>query len=665
MKNFFKDNLMKAVQTGVIAAFSIVFLIINMDVFKRDDLGNNIFCTKRFVLTCLVAAVGIAFVWIIDLLPDIIKKVSRWLIVLFPVVEFFAVEYMIDGNIKFRFSIVVFNLILYYTIYLLLWGMFDNMLVGFIAGNVIWLVYGYANYFVNLFRGQPIAFADLYALGTAADVADGYEYVLSFHVVFSTILIVTACVAALTFKYPKLKAKWRAVRFVVLAAAAVLPALYVLTSDILSKKEITIMYDHLNESFAENGYALSFVITAQGMKVEKPDGYDAENMVAEITQLNKDITEQVAPDDSSITPTNIIVVMNESWADLSNLGEFDTNIPYMDYYNSISENAVKGKLHVSIIAGGTCNTEWEVLTGNTLSFLPHGVFAYQGYAHSNEYGLATTLKSQGYKAVAMHPCAPENWNRTNVYKFMDFDEFYSQADYDGYDMRRNFVSDKGDFDFIIDYLENKKKGEKLFIFNVTMQNHGGYRWKYDNFDPDIYADTQVEYPEANTYLSLIRLTDEALEYLIEYLKDYDEDTMLVMFGDHIPNLEAGFYDEIFKAADGGEIKTIDRERRFETPYVIWTNYDNDFEEIGDITSSYLGSYILDYANVEMTEYNKYLLNLSKDIPVIGAYGLFTKKDGYVSFEDERYAEQMNVYKQLQYNYIFDKKNRQSKLYVVE
>lgn len=87
-----------------------------------------------------------------------------------------------------------------------------------------------------------------------------------------------------------------------------------------------------------------------------------------------------------------------------------------------------------------------------------------------------------------------------------------------------------------------------------MRNHGGY----DESTPGDFVSTvklnyQKSYPLAETYLSEVNVTDQAFEKLVDYFKDHDEKTMIVMFGDHLPAIETEFYEDLF----GKELSDLD------------------------------------------------------------------------------------------------------------
>ena len=80
-------------------------------------------------------------------------------------------------------------------------------------------------------------------------------------------------------------------------------------------------------------------------------------------------------------------------------------------------------MYVPVFGGGTSDTEYEVLTGNSKQFLPNGGIAYQLYCGENEYGLANTMEQEGYASTAMHPGKATAWNRSGVYSWMNFEQF--------------------------------------------------------------------------------------------------------------------------------------------------------------------------------------------------------------------------------------------------
>ena len=209
---------------------------------------------------------------------------------------------------------------------------------------------------------------------------------------------------------------------------------------------------------------------------------------------------------------------------------------------------------------------------------------------------------------------------------------------------RQYVSDESDFNMIIKTFEQKEKNKPAFIFNVTMQNHGGYSSEYDNFTNNISA-VDVGNSGVDQYLSLISLTDKNLEKLIDYFKNQDEKTIVVFFGDHQPsdNVAAPVLRGLGK--DYTSLTEEESESRYMVPYFIWANYDIEEAQNVDTSVNYLAANVLKAAGVPTNDYQSCLLKLKEEYPIISAVRT-DKTAGKTS-------DMLNDYKLLQYYRLFD------------
>lgn len=183
-----------------------------------------------------------------------------------------------------------------------------------------------------------------------------------------------------------------------------------------------------------------------------------------------------------------------------------------------------------------------------------------------------------------------------------------------------------------------------------MQNHGGYSDTYDNFTPDITVEG-VESTPLSQYLSLVRLSDQALEKLISYFEETDEKTIVVFFGDHQPNDTVA---APILNLNGMTTKTLTEDQlklRYEVPYVIWANYDIDAESGKDTSANYLAADVLHYAGISENAYGSYLLELQQNYPVISAMRVLTK-DG-LDTNSSSLKQELKDYQSLQYYQLFD------------
>ena len=355
------------------------------------------------------------------------------------------------------------------------------------------------------------------------------------------------------------------------------------------------------------------------------------------------------------------MIMNESLTDYSVFNNFAPSEDVLTFIHSLQENTIKGYLQTPVFGGGTCNTEYESLTGNSLTFLPGGVMPYQMYVTPDTISLNKILQGQGYTGYAMHPFPASNWNREEVFQDMGFAQFLSEPDFAGEEMIRDMCSDAGDYDRMIKLYE-EKKGSPLFFFNVTLQNHGGYT--DGEYEATIHVPTSGRpaggaYPQAEQYLSLAHASDQAFEQLVNYFSQVEEPTMIVMYGDYQPKLEDGFY-EYLTGKPASEWTQEETMQLYETPYVIWTNYplDTTTQVPKRLSANYLSSWMLKLAGVQLPEYDRYLLQLCRDVPVVTPKGCLDARGNYFRAEDAgRYAPLLQEYAYLQYNNLFDADHR--------
>ena len=341
--------------------------------------------------------------------------------------------------------------------------------------------------------------------------------------------------------------------------------------------------------------------------------------------------------------------MNEAFSDPAILGDFETNEPYMPFVHSLmedgTENTISGNLNVSVLGGNTANTEFEFLTGHTMAFLPQGSVAYQQHVHGELPTMVSLLHDYGYKTIAMHPYNSTGWNRNKVYPAFGFDESYFIKDWTNPEKIRKYVSDRACYDKIIDEYESKEKNTPLFVFNVTMQNHSSYTEEFDNFTPDISLSDHDSIALSN-YLSLIKISDEAIKDLIHYFSQEDEETIIVFFGDHQPTNSVISPVWKLNGKSSSQLSLEDEYLRYKVPFFIWANY--DIEEASNVETScnFLGNKVLEAAGIPLSGYRNYLAELEESYPVITSIRAEDSLGN--SHEITELDEELNTYAILQY-----------------
>lgn len=548
------------------------------------------------------------------------------------------------------------NLALFFLIYLAVFGVTSSMRIGYTVLNAFFTFWALAEYFVVSFRSRPILVWDLLAFRTAATVAGNYRYEITAGILTGVCAVVIW--TALIWIFP-VKPSGRRFRACLAAASAGLFAAGVFSfyTAVLPGSGMGVnMWDPLS-SYESQGTLLSTMCAVTYLSVDPPEGYSqaAVTEAVERVEASKEETDLPFASESDIVPTNIICIMNESFSDLRKVGEFETDEPFLSFYDSLSENTVKGDLYVPVFGSMTCNSEFEFLTGNSISFAPEGSVPFQVYMRNPSYSLASILKNHGYRTVGIHPNERTNWNRDQAYAAMGFDEFYGIESFEEPIPRVRYqIADMADYGKIMELTESKQEGEPLFIFDVTMQNHGGYE---EDWEATVHLTEYEDMPKTEQYLSVIRESDKALETLLEHYSNVDEPTMIVMFGDHQPAVE----EEFFEALYGMPLDQLDYQdlmRRYITPFLIWTNYDTGSMENVSMSAQFLSGAVLERANVELTDYLAFLNQVYQATPVVHIYG-YMRNDGVrVSWNGWRDQPEYGMYMDLwylQYNNMFDKK----------
>lgn len=522
---------------------------------------------------------------------------------------------------------------------------------------IVLMLFTTVEHYVYSFRGAELSLLDILAVRTALNVVGGYQLVLTKRVFYGLAFTVLICFLVFGLPEPRFSGKRAAARsrgITALGAAAL-----AVTFAVFNPQLPVHTFSH--DGAYLNGYLLNFTLqTLRTKDVTAPEGYSAEAVDA----LAEEYATGGAITDAAQDKPDIIVIMDESFADLSVLGsELHTNQPVTPFIDSLTENTIRGYALASVFGGGTPNSEYEFFTGNSLALAP-GSIIYQQYLRSPAYSMVEELKENDYKAIAMHPFNASGWRRPYAYSCLGFDETYFLDDFPQQNLVRSFVSDQEMFEKLTSlYEENKASGENVFLFGVTMQNHGGYTYEGDNYTKTISLNGYSQaYPLAEQYLSLIHETDSAVEYLVNYFRNADHKVILVFYGDHLPNLDTGFLEELH----GGSLDTLDeQEEKYSVPFFVWANYDIPEENVGLTSLNYLSNYVYQAAGFALPEYNQYLTQLQEAVPAMNSIGYYSKTAGaFLPYSEAKGEEKhiLNQYLQLEYNALVDTRHRNSRFF---
>lgn len=594
-----------------------------------------------------------------------VKRWTRYLIgfAIVPIISFYlmeAFEHNALAEVRQEaqwFNILIFELIAW-TLYLLIGRMTTALRIELALA----LAFGLTNHYVMAFRSTPFVPWDLLSVRTAASVAQNYDFTPTPRMIVVTVLFVLLMVAVCVLrKVPRIKLSIR-LGSAVLCGLALCLFVNTLQQETFQNKHYLYPFLFTPAYMTKvNGMAVTFAMDLAYVAVDKPEGYSTEEAQKTLEQYGN--TDNVFADDEENTNDaknrgedannkdlpNIIVIMDEAFSDLAVVGDLETNEDYMPFMHKMQQGAdhtITGYAQVSVCGGNTANSEFEFLTGNTMSFLPSGSIPYQQYITKDTPSLASYLASLGYETYAQHPYYASGWNREKVYPLLGFEHLNFIDDYANKTYVRKYVSDDADMQHIIDTYENKEDGKPAFIFNVTMQNHGGYTDAFSNLSEDVHA-TNYNSEVLDRYLSLIRLTDQSLEKLVDYFSNVDEKTVIVFFGDHQPSDTVAAQVQDSMLLPGESVPDEQLRKRYQVPYLVWANYDIDGATQQNTSLNYLSAEVLKAAGVPTDAYQNFLLDLQKSYPVMSAAGRTDASDA-----DEN---MLNTYKKLQYYNLFETK----------
>ena len=497
--------------------------------------------------------------------------------------------------------------------------------------------------------------SDIAAIGTAANVSKGYSAPVELSVLravaAAVLFCLSVCLMQRSFKVHK---RWYFRRLFSLPCVLVLA---IIAYAGIQTVGTGLAFWQSSRQYSEIFY---FLRCATSSFVKQPDGYSVDSLSAAQSEFSSK--------QGTKTP-NLIVIMNESFSDLGSVGDLETNedpMPYLHKLMQGQENTISGQLTVSTFGGGTANTELEFLTGDSMAFLPYNCSAYQVFIKSEMPNLTSGLDALGYQTAAIHPYLSTSWNRTNVYRFFGFDEQYYQDDFASDAGRvRDYISDSASYKKIFELYENKDENTPLFVFNVTMQNHGGYDWDGDGyFDKRIYltGEEQDKYPTVDQYLSLVRYSDDAVQELINYFSKVDEPTAIVFFGDHQPNLPEDFYNTLLESQRGDLSDAELRQKKMVTPFFIWANYDIQEQTDVQLSANYLSAYALNALGCSTSGFDQMRLALQQQIPVMNVNGYRLPDGSWYPQDEQPENDLLNDYHYAEYAQIFDSKNRNDEWY---
>ncbi|WP_028549126.1 LTA synthase family protein [Paenibacillus sp. UNC451MF] len=591
------------------------------------------------------------------------------MLAIIPVLLVFGVELLQRGSFQETWAwmvqndkLVLMNALINLFVLVFFYSLFGAMMPGVAITSLLLFIMALITYFKTKLIGEPFFPWDIFLKKESMNIlplVTGAAAIKRLSLVGGIVIVMIV----LCFVWPRLKMRNGSRIVLGLLSLFALYSFGVRTqwaSHWLDKMGVSEIVWNQQENYSNNGMALAFTMNVKNAIVPKPEGYGEPAMAALAQNLANQSQVKTASAKATADPfngkqPNVIFIMNEAFWDptlLPNVTYSEDPVPTI---HKLQQEATSGYLLSPQFGGGTSNVEYEVLTGQSMSFLPDGSVPYQQYINKPVPSLASYFETNGYKSMGIHSYEGWFWNRENVYKQLGFQSFMSKDQFQSPEYKGLFISDDEVSRNIIKQVDETEK--PMFIYAVTMQNHGPY-------DDNRYGETKIK-ADGNltdsarsileTYTQGAHDADQSLQMLIDHFKQSDEPTVIVFYGDHLPMLGMDY--DVYKQGGmvGNSSWTLEENKKMHSvPFVMWSNVDLPKEQVPTLSDSFLGTYVLDRLGMEKPASLALNESLLQQTPGLLRNLVVDANGGLHQTVPEEAQAAVNEYRDFQYDQLFGK-----------
>ena len=541
------------------------------------------------------------------------KNISKYLLmVLYPLFLSILLEYNICQNfndtLKFLIkkpNILLFNIIICTILFAVIFLIFKKSYLSMTIHGGILYILSCIEYFKYKTSGSHLVISDLLMTKNLSDVGKFASLKITYPLILNFIILVLYIF--LTYKN-NLNLNFSLKKRICSCALISLLITVMLATSISSKIfsifeiETTAATNILesNEQFSDIGF-LPYLAktTSENLMdiVDPPENYSYDSIKNLLTNNDTSTSSETTYEN---TP-NVIFIMSESFSDFRVFDSLDIDSDIYSGFDSVGSEGYVGSCVVPTFGGYTTRTEFELLTGlptyaiNTPS-VPQNLLKKQDIIDT----IPSYFKSLGYSTSYIHPFSKTFYDRDTLYTEYGFDELYfdDSMTVETENFRR-YISDESVFNQIKSVLQSNESPS--YIFATTMQNHQPY-----------YDETAEGADQLSYYLAGIKETSNQLREFTNWLKDFDEDVLLVFVGDHFPFFtpDDDVYDRLGVSDDNAELI-------YNQKYILWNNYDSTIfnKDMDTISAFYIPYVVTDLINSKNTDLMRTMKKLMKDYPL--------------------------------------------------
>ncbi len=365
---------------------------------------------------------------------------------------------------------------------------------------------------------------------------------------------------ALFIKGPRYQGKLHYVMYPIACLSLFFVGIPLTTNAAQSTNIVADYYTNIAQGYEDYGFVYSFSSSVVDRGMQKPDNY-SEDTIAAIETNVETAAEQTTTNGTD--GPNIICVLLESFCDPEEINFLETSEDPIPTFHYLEDNFSSGYLTVPVVGAGTANTEFEVLTGMSMQYFGTGEYPYKTILKKTDCeAIASDLSKIGYSSHVVHNNGGNFYSRANAFSMMGFDTFTSKEL-----MNITALTPNGSWstdDILVN--ETMKTLDATpgsdFTYTITVCTHGDYPTEPVIENPAITVSGVDDEAQANQwtyYVNQLNASDRFITSLIDRLSQRDEDTVVVMFGDHLPTM--GLTDDDMKSGD-----------IYKTKYITWNNF---------------------------------------------------------------------------------------------
>lgn len=419
------------------------------------------------------------------------------------------------------------------------------------AVGAVGLILALVDYFKNAINGTPLTLEDFGLAAQAGDVAGLAGDLTPPQDFWMAAAALALCVAVLfvTTRLTRLEGRVRFLTFGV-SLAAVIGLCSVSGTGAVAKRLNVDFYTRIDaaKNHYENGLTLSLWRDRFLQGKTAPEGYCESYMQAVLARIDELLGEE---EPFPETTPNVIMILSESFFDLNDLPDIAYERDPLENFHALEKESVSGTFHSHYLGYGTGYIEMSMLYGINGLDLPPGsniCFMDNGLYERFDALPEQYTKSGRYRAEMLHAFDNSLYNRTVTYPLLGFDQLHFSEDvqnfgmewegnvYGGYYLRDQYL-----FQGMLERMEKiNAEGQRAFLYGITMENHQPFDAKKFGYECQIGVECG-KLDRDNMFILKVMLegitrADQALGWLTDTLRESDEPTVVVFFGDHRPNL---------------------------------------------------------------------------------------------------------------------------------